>query len=240
MKSCAAPGPSSGEFIVTRSELEQAIGRLTDVVGCRITTDAVGAVTGVHVESAGTRPMPEIVGDVVDLLWIDGGIRLDPSRVHVTWRTGDEIPAVTVALEELEHEVRIRLTGLRTTMTEERSSVEVDLVMSAVESAVGYAETRGSLLPVELFAEATLDAIEKLCGERVVLRLLAVHQQSGTRSNVVSVLVEESDGRDSRIQVGASQFSGDPGRAAAYAALAAMNRRIGRILAGPVRNYRIA
>ena len=91
----------------------------------------------------------------------------------------------------------------------------------------------------ELVARACLEALAKLCGARVELRLAGVRRMTVGSEEVVSVIVLECAGRDERVHVGSARSDGDAGRAAAYAALSSMNRRIGRILAAPAKLYRI-
>ncbi len=58
-------------------------------------------------------------------------------------------------------------------------------------------------------------------------------------TEVVCVVVQETRGRSERLHVGAAPAGADPARAAAYAALDSVNRRLGRILAGPASDYEI-
>jgi hypothetical protein len=230
-----------------RHQVEEVLRRNLDIAGCRVQTDADGEVVAVHVTTRGERAPEDVVADVVTVLAVEARLDIQPEQVHVAilgQGPADPLPGgpepELAVLEELEHEVRIRLTAVRTTTTEERSSVEVDLAMSESESAVGYAEGRGSMLTLELVAGATLDAVEKLCGGRVSLRLAALHRTPAGAHDVIGVIVHEADGRDVRVHAGAAPSDGDLVRTAVYAALAAMNRRVGRILAGTPRSYRIA
>jgi len=218
---------------------EELLRRIPGVAGARIVWDASGAVDAVHATVRGGRPVEEVAADIVTVLAADAGLDVDPDCVRLA-TVDDEIPAEIAVLEEIEHEVRIRLAALRTSTADERSSVEVELVLSETESAVGYAETRGPLLLPETFAAAALDAIEKLCGGRVALQVLHLQRAATPGADVLSLTVQETDGRTTRVHAGAACAGGDWGRAAVYAALSALNRRVGRILAGPSRHYRIA
>ena len=221
-------------------EIEELLRRVSDVEGCRVQADAAGAIVSVHVTTRGARPAADVRADVANVVTASTGHRLDPTHIHLTVIGAPPVDAEIAILEELEHEVRVRLTGIRTHATDESAGVEIELAMSPTESAVGYAAAHGGALAPDLYAAAALDALERLLGGRSALRVLALHRTSAGTHDVISVTVQEFDGRDTRVHAGASRVDSDAGRAAAYAALAAMNRRIGRILAGPGRHYRIA
>jgi hypothetical protein len=219
-------------------EAEELVRRVPDVLACRIRTDETGAIVALFVTAASARSATEIAVDVITVLAAEARLDVDISRLHVTLLGGSEAPGLGV-LEELEHEVRPRLIAVHTDTSAEWTRVEVELGLG-VETAMGQAQCRGAGTAPELLAAAVLDGLEKLCGERVTLRLLSVERLTHGTHEIVSVIVQEADGRDARVHVGAARSDGDVARAAAYAALASMNRRIGRILAGPSKHYRIA
>ena len=239
-------------------EAELLIRRLPGVSGCRIRSDPAGRPTVVHVTVlAGSNPV-ELAAAVVTVLAAEAGLDVDPSQVQVVSlpasgsETSSLAPAVgasataapgasaeTPVLEELEQDFRPRLVALNLMVTEERSVAEVELAQGPV-SALGRAESRGAGSAPELLAEACLDALEKICGARVSLRLVASHVTRLGPADVCSVLVQETEGRTERLHVGACEVRGDASRAAAYAALDSMNRRLGRILVGPPVHYDIS
>lgn len=219
-------------------EAEQLARRVPDVTACRIETDPDGGVQAVHVTTRGSRPPSAVAQDVASVLAAATSILVAAERVHVVALAEPE-PAADAALELLEFEGRMRFVAVHTSATMESSRVEVELALGA-ETALGHAEARGAGPAPELLAQACLDAVEKLCAARVSLRLVAVHRSTVGPVEVVSVVVQEADGREERLHVGASRIDGDLARATAYAALASLNRRLGRILAGPPKSYRIS
>lgn len=225
---------------MSEHDIEDLLRRVLDVEGCHVQANAAGVIETVHVTTRGARPAGDVRADIANVIAAARRQALDPHRIQITVIGTPPVHAEIAILEELEHEVRIRLTGIRTHATDESAHVEVDLVMSPTESAVGYASAHGGVLAPDLFAAAALDAVERLVGGRVALRAIGLHRTSTGTHDVISVTVQEFDGREVRVHAGASRIESDAGRAAAYAALAAMNRRIGRILTGPGRHYRIA
>jgi hypothetical protein len=218
----------------TVSNLEDLLRRLPDVTACRVRTDASGAVVAAYVTATGARPATEVAADVVTVLVAEGGLDVDPARVHVTVMPPPPEAANLAVLEELEHEGRARWAALRTSTRDEESCVEVELVYAGA-TAIGSARARGAAGAADLTAAAVLDALEKICAGRCTLRVASVLRDG----DVTRVSVQEADGREVRVHVGAAR-SDDPARAAGSAALAALNRRLGRILAGPPRQFRIA
>jgi hypothetical protein len=229
---CSSFSLPTGTTLV--SNAEDLVRRLLDVTACRIRTDEHGALVAVYVTARGNRPATEIVADVVTLLAAEARAEIDPSRVHVTVLPPLPEEAGMMVLEELEHEGRVRLHAIHTSVSDERTRVDVELVLGAA-SAVGHAEALGAGGVPELTAAAVLDGLDRLCAGRVTLRLLALHRSS----DVTSVVVLEADGREARTRVGAARGE-DPARAAGYAALSALNRRLGRILASAPKHFRIA
>ena len=238
------------------SQAEALVRRLPGVSACRILVDAEGRVAAVHVTAAAGASPAGVAADVVTVLAAEAGLDVDPGLVHVAvlpaglppLGAGAPSPAETrpeppapaqVQLEELEQEVRPRILALNLMVTEERSLAEVELAQGSL-SALGRAESRGAGTAPELMAQACLDALEKISGARVALRLVAWKLFGLGPAQVCCVLVQESEGRGERLLVGAAPVHGDPSRASAYAALDAVNRRLGRILVGPTPHYDIS
>ena len=226
-----------------RLNLEQAealVRRLPEVSGCRIQAGPGGEIAAVHVSARAGADASRLVRDVVTLLAAEATLDLDAGRVHVVVvpEADPDAGVEALALDPLEREGRVRLVALHASTTDERSSAEVELVWGE-QSVRGRAEARGAGTAPELMAQACLDALEKLSSDRVALRLVALQRSAPGAAEIVFVLVQEAEGRSERLHVGAARVEGDLSRAAAYAALDSMNRRLGRILAGPPRLYDI-
>jgi hypothetical protein len=221
-------------------EAEDLVRRLPDVIDCQIRTDEAGNVLDVQVTTGGKRPLDDVRAEALASLATRAGLDILEEQVAVVVapppppRAPEEEPE----LEELEVQWRPRLVAVRTSVDDEQSVVEAELALGN-DSAVGRAATRGAASAPDLLAQACLDALEKLSGARVVFRLLASRRTAVGDEDVVTVIVQESRGRETRTHVGAAPLGDDPSRATAYAALAALNRRFGRILTFPPRTYRI-
>ena len=209
---------------------------LPDVADCRIETDAAGSVVAVLVVPRLDPAPPSLAQDVAAFLATETELRIAPEQVRVEAPSAADVDLLP--LEELEVEGRVRLSGVHVAFSDERSWAEVELELGGTTSR-GHAEAHGAGSAPELVARACLEALAKLCGARIELRLGGLCRHSVGSEEIVSVVVVECAGRDERLHVGAAPCDGDAARAAAYAALASMNRRIGRILAGSPRLYRI-
>jgi hypothetical protein len=217
-------------------EAEKRVLRLEGVASCHLRTDESGGVVDVWVTTRGARSASDVRADVVAVLATEFGIDVLEEQVHVEPAPEDVHPAV---LEELEIEGRPRLVAVRAEISEESTQVEVELALGS-ETALGRASARGAARAPELLAEACLEALERLCAGRVAFRLVAVRREGVGPAEVVTAVVQEIDGREVRLHVGAARLEDDIGRAAAYATLQSLNRRFGRILALPPRQYRVA
>lgn len=232
-------------------EAEELVRRLQDVSGCRIQLDLEGRPVAVHVTLFGARPPAQVIAEIVTLLAAEAGLDVLPGQVHVVTVPPASTAAAPTAvgetvgepadpvLEELEEEARPRLLAMNLMVSEERSLAEVELAQGTL-SALGRAEAHGGGSAPELMAQACLDALEKLCGARVALRLVACQRLRLGAVEVFCVLVQETEGRDERLHVGAASVDADVSRAAAYAALDSLNRRLGRIQVGPPIQYHIS
>jgi hypothetical protein len=80
-----------------------------------------------------------------------------------------------------------------------------------------------------LAAEAALRAVEEICDDRVPLELMAVATADVGRARVALAQVRLGD--DGEVLVGSALLAGaDPSLAAVRAVMAALNRRLGRLL----------
>jgi hypothetical protein len=226
---------------------EESVRRIPDVAACRIRTDPSGDVLGVDVTIHGAREAGDVLADVLAVLSAAAGLDVQPEDVHVVTlgvppgEAGSIEPEPeleVLADEHLERLQRARLVAVRTSSDDERSNVEVDLALGP-QSARGHAACRGPVAAPDLLAQACLDALEKLVAARVVWRLAGLRRVTVGDVTVVCVAVSETEGRVERRLVGAARHDGDTARAAAYAALGAVNRRLGRILSAPARQLRI-
>jgi len=230
-------------------QVEELVRRVADVAACRVEAEPDGTVVAVWVTTFGERSPADVRADIVTWLATELGLDVLEDQVRITVEPPpvlppesvlgeDDGPAPEPELEALEAAARPRLVAVRTTVDDERTTVEVEMGLGA-DSAYGHAAARGPAPAPELVAEACLDALEKLCGGRVSLRLLASRRTTVGDREIVTALVQEARGREARTHVGAARLEDDLPRALAYAALAALNRRVGRILALPPPLYRI-
>lgn len=209
----------------SKPEAEALVRELPDVQSCRIDLDAAGRVARVRV---GARPgaVPErLAEDVRAILADEAQLDVGVERIEVRSEDVADLP-----LEMLEVDGRTRLLSHTTSVSDERTLVEAEIGFGGT-TALGRAEARGAGAAPELLAEACLDAVEKLCGGRVTLLLAGWSRVQVAGVDVVCVTVQESHGRSQQLRVGAARAEGDLARAAAHAALDAVNRRFGRILA---------
>lgn len=230
-------------------QAEELVRRVADVAACRIEAEPDGTVVAVWVTTFGERAPADVRGDAVTVLATGLGLDVLEDQVRVTVEPPPLLPPEAVIadagaaepeveLETLESPARPRLVAVRTSVDDENTTVDVELELGS-DNAIGHAEARGPAPAPELVAQACLDALEKLCGGRVTLRLVATRRTTVGDRDVVNALVQESRGREARTHVGAARVDDDLPRAMAYAALAALNRRFGRILTLPPRIYRI-
>ncbi len=213
---------------------EDRLRRLPGVVEARIQTDETGQPTAVHLRALEGEDASRL-RDQTAAACAAAGFVVTPGAIHIAFE-----PALEAgALEELEVEGRIRLVAYQLRVDDAGTHAEVELELGT-QGTRGSAEARGGAPAKDLLAAACLDALERLCHARVAFRLAGVQRAVLPTGDVICVAVEEVDGRTSRVHTGIAPAGDDPARAAAYAALHALNRRFGRILTGPTRHTDIA
>lgn len=218
----------------SKHDAEELVRELPDVQSCCIEFDSEGAVLRVEIRARPGAVVARLVEDVRAVLAEEVHLEVAPERIDV--RSSAE---AGLALETLEIESRVRLLSYSTAVSDERTLVEAELGLGT-STAIGRAEARGAASAPELLAAACLDAVEKLCGGRVTLRLAGWSRTQVAGVEILCVTVQEARGRSERLLVGAARNDGDPARAAAHAALDGVNRRLGRILADPPPHFEIS
>ncbi|HZM15958.1 MAG TPA: hypothetical protein VFE28_08155 [Candidatus Krumholzibacteria bacterium] len=225
----AAPGSNP------QAVLADVITVLGAQAGLDVLDDQVHVVV---LPGAGEQPLPE----VEPLAGPDLAPETLP-ELEVVPETVPEFEAVpeaasALAVEPLESEGRLRLVAYGLQVSESRSTAQVELALAAL-TVRGEAQGHGAGETPELLAQACLDAVERICHGRVTLRLAGFRRVVVGGVELVGVVVQESWGREERLQTGAARISDDVGRAGAYAVLDSLNRRLGRILAAPPLDYQI-
>lgn len=227
---------------------EQLLRLVPQVTGCRIRADADGQPVAVLVTAAPGSQPKAVLADVITVLGAQAGFDVMEDQVRVVVLDAEPaaaVPEVTpepvseLVAEPLENEGRLRLLSYDTQVSEAGTTAHAELGWGPRATAWGEAQSHGAGEVPELLAAACLDAIEKLCHGRVALRLAAFRRVVVGRFELACVVVQETSGRETRSLSGAARIGDDVARAAAYAALDGMNRRVGRILAAPAADYLI-
>jgi hypothetical protein len=217
---------------------EELVCLLPRVSGCRIRFDEAGAPLAVMVTAIpGSNPRA-VAADVITVLAAQARMDVLEEQIHVVTLDPGSADAPELVAEEVEDESRLQLVAYQTHVAQERTIAEIELACGD-QIVLGHAESRGAGASPELLGQACLDAIEKLCHGRVTLRMLSFQRVQAGDRELALVVVQESMGRTELVHVGAAAVSAEVGRAAAYAALDAMNRRLGRILTDPPSDYEV-
>ncbi len=217
---------------------EELVCLLPQVSGCRIRYDEAGAPLAVMVTAIPGSNARAVAADVITVLAAQARLDVLEDQIHVVTLDAQAAGAPEAVVEEIENEARLQLVAYQTHVAQERTLAEIELAWGD-EILLGQAESRGAGSCPELLGEACLDAVEKLCHGRVTFRLRAFERVRTADRDVALVVVEETIGRTALVHVGAAALGEDVGRAAAYAALDAVNRRLGRILTHPPTDYEV-
>jgi hypothetical protein len=203
--------------------IETEIGRLPEVVACRIVADAVGRPLEVHVLAHPGKHPKQVVRDVQSVAFASFGVEIDRRIVSVVQLT----PTGPVAREaSATASSRIGIGSIQSQLEGRRTTIRI-MLSSGGKEATGFAEgssavvTRGRLV-----SSATLDA---LCQLDDAAEALEVEDASIVRvggHDVAVVTLAHVDPPHEHELIGAALARRSPDAAAVRAVLDAVNRRL--------------
>jgi hypothetical protein len=203
--------------------IETEIGRLPEVVACRIVADAVGRPLEVHVLAHTGKHPKQVVRDVQSVALASFGLEIDRRIVSVvqlapTGPTAQEGPTEVAS--------RIGIGSIQSQLEGRRTTIRVTLSTGGRE-ATGFAEGSSAAAGrLRLVASATLDALRQLVDAAAALELedASIARLSG--HNVAVVTLVYVDPPHEHHLIGAVLARQSPDSAAVRAVLDAVNRRL--------------
>jgi hypothetical protein len=208
----------------TVADLEGTLARLRGVVSARVVADERGEVVEIHVFADQSRHPKQISRDIESALFSEFGIRIDHRKISIAQVRQREEPAA---------EVRLKFLSIDYSLDRSTARVRVS-VGRGEETFIGAASTGGGgdLNQEELVARATLEAVQEFIRSASMrdgnvgfdLRDFSRSERNGRRFFTVTVRVHGERGEQDLI--GSALVRDDPWRAAACAALDAVNRRL--------------
>jgi len=239
--------------IIARAQ--ELIGRITGISSCRISTDESGAISEVHVVATDTKPAKLVARDVETCLQAEFGIQVDYKKIGVvTYESpnvdpdepepGERSPAPTSLPEDIielpieEHPSRFAFQSVNLFLSHEKVQAEVELVRDGTES-LGRASSSNVIVPQNVIAEATLNAVGDLLDGSFRLCLSGVHevQLNGQAAVIVTVYLIKQ--RDRKSLTGCSLAEGNVNQTVVFATLDAVNRVLGKLGGASSVEYRI-
>jgi hypothetical protein len=240
---------------LTRAEIRKAqdlVGRIRGVSSCQISTDEAGEITEVHVVATSDKAPKLVARDVESCLKAEMNLDVDHRKIGVvqfdeaseppqhlegvTRPYLDNGPALladeresVVELPVEEYASRFVFRSVNVHLSENTTRAEVELVRDD-GTAFGSAHTdRPGSSPLDVIAEATLQAISEYLDETTRLCLRRVRRVTLDDAVAFIVLVDLLTGRDQKSLVGASVHSGNDSQTVVFAALDAVNRVLGKL-----------
>ncbi len=240
---------------LTRDDVRRAqelVGRIRGVTSCHISTNNSGEITEVHVVSTSDKSPKFIARDVETCLKAEMNLDVDHRTIGVVLfdQTEGEEPDPTVqdavpAVHELsgtmpgegdivefpveEYASRISFHSVNIYFSDDTTRAEVELSRDG-DAAFGSAQTdKPALSPLEVIAEATLEAVSDYLDEVSRLCLLGVRRVAFGDTTAIVVRVDLVNGRDRKALAGTSVDSGNENQTVVFATLDAINRVLGKL-----------
>lgn len=228
--------------IIARAE--EIVGKIKGISSCKIGTDETGGITEVHVVAVPYKQPKLIARDVESCLKAELGIDIDYKKIGVVVlnRAGeherpDEEPVVELPLKEIPQ--RFVFLSVNLFISQGGVKAEVELARGEAEAFGSASSTNPAKDPMELVAEATLNAVMEFLDEGCRLCLFQVREIPLGDEKAIVVRVGLLRGREIKNLVGSSLISGDANRSVVYAALDAVNRVVSKLGASGSTEYRI-
>ncbi len=204
--------------------IETEIGRLPEVVACRIVADAAGRPLEVHVLAHPGKHPKQVVRDVQSVSLASFGLDVDRRIVSVVQLAPTEGPAASEV--SAPPTSRIGIGSIQSQLEGRRATVRITL-SSGSQEATGFAE--GSVAAVtrlRLVSSATLDAIRQLEDSAEALELEDASIARVGAHDVALVTLIHVDPPHEHELIGAALARQSQDTAAVRAVLDAVNRRL--------------
>ncbi len=210
------------------AEVEAVIARLRGVMSARVVLGGNGDIAEVHVTADQSRHPKQLSRDIESALFSELGVRVDHRKISIAQVRGHEEPAAEMRLKFLSIEYALDRTMARARVTVGRGDDTFVGVASMTPGGGGNQE--------ELVARATLEAVQEFLRSTTPnggvvafeLRDFSRLQSNGRAFFAVTVRIMAERGEQDLI--GSALVRDDPWRAAACAALDALNRRLPTLL----------
>lgn len=218
--------------IITVEEVEDLIRRLPAVQAVRVVVSDWGAIEEIHVLAGNERPAKQIVRDVESSLMARWGLLIDHKCISVAQLVPREPPPLSL---------RVRLMDVQILNDNIRHLCQVWVRLGLLDPASGDAvftcegTGEGGEMPQAIWfaaATATMNALNELAdpGWEFACQGVSCVEVGGEQVAVVSVGVITPRG-DEESLAGAAVVRGERVEAFVKAALAAVNRRLGKACA---------
>lgn len=204
--------------------IETEIGRLPEVVACRIVANPLGRPLEVHVLAHPGKHPKQVVRDVQSVALASFGLEIDRRIVSVV-QLGPE-GAGQAQQPGGGGGTRIEIGAVQSQIEGRRAAMRVTLTAGTVE-ATGFAEgSSASATRLRLVSAATLDALRQLDGAADALDVEDASVAQVGSQEVVAVTLVHVDPPHEFELVGSALARRSPDVAAVRAVLDAVNRRL--------------
>ena len=205
--------------------IETEIGRLPEVVACRIVADAAGRPLEVHVLAHPGKHPKQVVRDVQSVALASFGLEIDRRIVSVVQLAPTEGPVAREGAAAATTS-RIGIGSIQSQLEGRRATVRITL-SSGGQEATGFAEgSSAAVTRLRLVSSATLDALRQLddVADDLELEDASIARVGG--HDVALVTLVHVDPPHEHELIGAALARQSPDTAAVRAVLDAVNRRL--------------
>ena len=214
----ALTSPVSPSSKPSANDLDLTLSQIAGVFAACVVLNQNQDVIEVHVVASATRKPKQIIRDVETLLFVKHQVKVDYRMVSLVQLPDENLMRVPVARPEIRRVVEENLGDAK------RVRVEIQGA-SRIVSGEAH-ESINHPMPFQAGAQATINALEKLVGKYLDVRLEdTATMRLGTREILMVVVSCLAQDREETF-VGTSFVGTRPAESAARATLDALNRRI--------------
>jgi hypothetical protein len=203
--------------------LEELVRQVQGVIAVRIVSSDDGQLEEIHILADTSRSPKQIIRDIESFSMVQLGLKIDYRKISLVQVQDRDLPA--------EHRVKLSTISFSRTVHKTTVTVELTLEEKAFTGEAGGLNTTGNQL--RLVAQATIKALENCLGIQEFFALEEVKQLALGGREVVTVAISAVGGSgNEEALVGIASVDSDCWVAASKAVLAAINRRLTRVIKG--------
>ncbi len=204
--------------VPSASDLELTLSQIQDLFASRVVFDTSRQLTEIHIIASAARKPKQIIRDIETLVFVKHGLKLDYRKISMVQLADEDLLRIPLSRPEICNVIEDDLGDRK------RIRVEIQGAGKLVTGEASEKNANPSTFRTAVLA--TIDAVQKLVGNQMDMRLVDTAALRLNSHEVLVVIISCAFEDREEAFVGASFVGTRPIESAARATLDALNRRI--------------